>query len=127
MDDGPGLEPTRIGGEKLRGEVVRALDHDVDPSHELPGVLRQETAPDQLDPGRQPPALESPRGSIQLVAPDIVVRIEDLTMQVRDVHDVVVREDEPAHSCVGEGEERGASEPAHADDQDARVPERITP
>ena len=116
MDDGFAFQKARVGRQKLCGEVVRSLKHDVDAAHHLARDSRQQSRTDQGDLGR-PLAFKSFLGSVQFVPTEIFITEKDLSVQVRFVDLVVVAEHETSDTSPSESESCRTPKSTHSDDE----------
>jgi hypothetical protein len=117
--------------QKTGGEVVGAIEHDIDRRESGEQRLRQR-APHRLDlssrrlrGGRGGGALQQPtreRGRLGLA--DIRLRIQDLSVQIACLDFVVVGHEQTADARRPQRERRRIADPASADDQDGRIGER---
>ena len=119
------FERAGVRAQELGGEVIRALDHDIDPPHQLARVLGQEARANELDAARHSArAVQSALRRVELVLTNVGFAEQDLTVQVGAVHQVVVAQQDTASAGFGQGERDRAAEAADADDERRLVLER---
>src|SRR5439155_2827592 len=113
----------RVVGEVARREVVAAVHDDVERLEDAERVLGREPLAelDYLDVRVE--RLERHAGGLGLRHPDAVVRVENLTLQVREVDHVHVDEADRPHARGGEVEGRRRAETAGADAEHLGVEE----
>jgi hypothetical protein len=113
-------ERARVGDEELGGEVVRALDHEVDAFERRTCGRGLEALASCVHLTRTE-RRQSRRRGVGFGVPDVVVAEEHLPVQVRLVHHVVVedRDRELASHREHQRARGGAAEATHADEQDA--------
>jgi len=102
-----------------RGEVVRAVEHEVDFLRQRVQVLLLESPRQFLDGDFGIELVERGRGFVDFRAADARGAIEDLALQVGEVDLVGIGESQLADAAGGEVESRRATEAAGADDQRA--------
>jgi len=108
------FQVTRIGSQKLRGEIVRALYHQVVLRDELPRVVGQKALLHQLEVRARMLRDGSERTpcGVELVRANVCPLEEDLTMQIALIDAVVVTQGQRPDAGLHQGERHRATEPA---------------
>ena len=110
-----------------RREVVGPVDDDVPPGEQLHRVRARQRRPvrDDLDVGVE--GLHGATDRVHLRLADSRRRVDDLALQVGDVHDVVVDDPETSHPRSRQVEGRGGTECARSHEQDASRTDALLP
>jgi hypothetical protein len=103
-----------------RGEVVRAVEDDVDVGDEVEQLLLVQLLLQCGNGDFRVERAQSGARFVDLRRADALRVVEDLALQVGEVDLVRIGEGQLAESACGQVERRGAAEAAGADDQRAR-------
>src|SRR6202042_2331571 len=90
VDVGPAFEKACVVGQVTRRKVVAAIEHDVIQAHELARVAGIETTRDGIDRDERIDGVEAVRRGDGLVAADVCLGEDRLTLKVGFVDGVVV-------------------------------------
>ena len=110
-----------------RGEVVGAVEHDVRLRHRIVKFGTFEAPGDRRYPGVRVQGGDARGGRLDLGAIEGRVVVDDLPLQVREVHGVVVHQRQSADPRGGEVEGHRRTESAEADDQRMGIQKRLLP
>ena len=113
--------------EVARREVVRAVDDDVVVADDIEGVARVERHVVADDIDVRVDAVDGGLGGLGLGPAEVGVRMDDLTMQVRQLDDIRVDDSDRPDPGRGEVEQRGRAEATGTDDEDLGGGESLLP
>ena len=108
---------TGIVGEVARREVVRAVHDDVVVAEDLEGVVRREPHAVLDDPHVRVHPSDPLRHHLRLRPADVRRSEQDLAVQVRGIHHVIVDEAEGADPGRGQILGQRTAEPSRADQE----------
>src|SRR6266540_3002154 len=117
-DVGLALEHAGVVDEVARGEVVRAVDHQVVGADDLAGVVRGQPGLVQGDLDVGVDLTDLVAGALQLGPADVGGAVDDLALQVGGVDLIEVHQADVAYSGRGQVHRVGRAEAAGADQQD---------
>lgn len=107
------------GGHLTTGrERVARVDHHVGAREQALGIGRIQALGDLGHDGVRGEGGDRARGRCGLARPDVLHPVRELTLQIGELHHVVVDHRERSDPGGGQGEERRGSESARADDRD---------
>ena len=90
-----------VGQRVARGEIVRAVEHDVEAANDRPSVLSVQPQGDRLDRDMRIDAGDCGFGALGLRPPDVLTGMDDLSVQIGERDSVVV--DDPERPDPGPG------------------------
>jgi hypothetical protein len=109
MDGRAHGEVARIRGQELSGEIVGALEHDIGAACQVDGVVRQQSRAHDLHVGPRGLATECVLGGEDLVAPDVVLSVQDLAMEILGLDEIVIDEQQAPDACARKRKRRRAA------------------
>ena len=117
VDVGLAEQDARVVDEIARGEIVGAVDDDVEILEEVEGVFAGELGFEcfDLNVGIQIGKTRLRRGGFGLA--DIVGAKGDLALEIGEIHDIKIDESELADACRGEIQTQRRAKAAGADQQ----------
>ncbi len=110
----------RVVHEVARGKIVGAVHDDVERVDERPGVRDREARVERLDVNLGIQRLDPVARGRDLRSADVVRAVDDLPLQVADIHGVEVDDPDGADARRGQIQGRRRSQSARADAQDTR-------
>jgi hypothetical protein len=119
MDKGLVQCDAEVVDEILGGIVVGGIEDEVIRGQEFPGVVAGQAAGMRFEADMGIQRAQAGDGGLNLGPADVGGGVQDLALEIGDLHDVGIDEAQQADAGGGEIEERGGTEAAAADDQDA--------
>ena len=96
-----------VGDDVAGREVVRAVHDQVVAADDVHGIVPGQAGTELLHGDRRVDPRDGVRGGLDLRPADVVHAVDDLTLQVGDVHHVIVDDADGAHTRRGEVEQGG--------------------
>ena len=106
---------TDVVAQIARGKIIRAIDHDIIRLHDLAGILRLKEGVVEIHLNIRIDFFDAVAGAVELLAADIFRSVQNLALQVREVHDVEIDKAHGANACGGQVKSDWRAQSACAD------------